>query len=132
MWDTKTLKLIKTIDGLKCRPDGILADPFNQRIYVFNHPTMDATVIDAKDGTVLSTIDLGRAERAVSDEKSRLRCHQDKSNVAVIDAKTMKVTRITITATRAAAVTDGTDAKNHVISRRADNPAHHRPPRPSP
>src|SRR3954470_10818640 len=53
MWDAKTLALIKTIDmDPKCNPDGILADPFNQRIYVLSHPTMDATVIDAKDGTV--------------------------------------------------------------------------------
>jgi DNA-binding beta-propeller fold protein YncE len=95
MWDTKTLALIKTIDvAEKCRPDGILADPFNQRIYVLSHPTMDATVIDAKDGAVLGTIDLGGApEQAVSDEKGHLYVViQDKSNVAVIDAKTMKVT----------------------------------------
>jgi DNA-binding beta-propeller fold protein YncE len=95
MWDTKTLALIKTIDvAEKCRPDGILADPFNQRIYVFSHPTMDATVIDAKDGSVLGTIDLGGApEQAVSDEKGHLYVViQDKSNIAVIDAKTMKVT----------------------------------------
>src|SRR3984893_18730087 len=60
MWDTKTLALIKTIDvDAKASPDGILADPFNRRIYVFSHPTADATVIDAKDGTVLGTIDLG-------------------------------------------------------------------------
>src|SRR3954468_5104109 len=50
MWDTKTLALIRTIDiDAKSSPDGILAGPFNQRIYVLSHPTMDATVIDAKD-----------------------------------------------------------------------------------
>jgi hypothetical protein len=36
---------------------GILADSFNQRIYVFSHATADATVIDAKDGTVHGTVD---------------------------------------------------------------------------
>jgi hypothetical protein len=95
MWDTKTMALIKTIDvDPKCGPDGILADPFNQRIYVLSHPTMDATVIDAKDGTVLGTIDLGGApEQAVTDGKGHLYVViQDKANVAVIDAKTMKVT----------------------------------------
>src|SRR4029077_5078721 len=56
MWDTKTLALIKKIEvAEKCRPDGILADPFNQRVYVLSHPTADATVIDAKDGAVLGT-----------------------------------------------------------------------------
>ncbi len=95
MWDAKTLALIKTIDiDEKSRPDGILADPFNQRVYVFSHPTMDATVIDAKNGNVLGTVDLGGApEQAVSDEKGHVYVViQDKSNVAVIDAKTMKVT----------------------------------------
>jgi DNA-binding beta-propeller fold protein YncE len=95
MWDTKTLKLIKTIDvGEKTAPDGIMADPFNQRIYVFSHPTMDATVIDAKDGTVLGTIDLGGApEQAATDGKGHVYAViQDKANVAVIDARTMKVT----------------------------------------
>jgi DNA-binding beta-propeller fold protein YncE len=95
MWDTKTLSLIKTIEiDSKSSPDGILADPFNQRIYVFSHPTADATVIDAKDGTVLGTVDLGGApEQAVSDGKGHLYVViQDKANVAVVDAKSMKVT----------------------------------------
>src|SRR5262249_23357128 len=95
MWDTKTLALIKTIDvDPKCAPDGIFADPFNQRVYVLSHPTADATVIDAKDGTVLGTIDLGGApEQAVSDGKGHVYVViQDKANVAVIDAKAMKVT----------------------------------------
>ena len=95
MWDTKTLALIKSIDiDPKSSPDGILADSFNQRVYVFSHPTKDATVIDAKTGDVLGTIDLGGApEQAVSDGKGHLYVViQDKSNVAVVDAKTMKVT----------------------------------------
>ena len=37
MWDTKTLKLIKKID-VQGNPDGILGDPFNQRIYVLSQP----------------------------------------------------------------------------------------------
>ena len=59
MFDTKTMTLIKSIDVGAARPDGIYFDPFNERVYVFSHPTKDATVIDAKDGTVLGTIDLG-------------------------------------------------------------------------
>ena len=60
MFDTKTLKLIKTIDvGDATQPDGLLYDAFNQRVYIFSHPTKDATVIDAHDGTVLGKIDLG-------------------------------------------------------------------------
>jgi hypothetical protein len=48
MFDTKTLTLIKSIDVGAARPDGILFDDFNQRVYVFSHPTKDATVIDSK------------------------------------------------------------------------------------
>lgn len=119
MWDTKTMKVIKTIEvAPKCRPDGIMADHFNQRIYVFSHPTMDATVIDAKDGSVLGTIDLGGApEEAVSDGKGHVYAIiQDKSNVAVIDAKTMKVTAHYDFAEKGSRCNGlALDAKNHVL-----------------
>lgn len=55
------------------QPDGILFDAFNDRVYVFSHPTRDATVIDAKDGTVIGTIDLGGVpEQGVADGKGNL------------------------------------------------------------
>ncbi len=38
MFDTKTMKLIKTIDPADTAPDGILFDAFNQRVYVPSHP----------------------------------------------------------------------------------------------
>src|SRR5207245_5558713 len=50
MFDTKTMTLIKTIDVGAAQPDGIYFDAFNDRVYVFSHPTKDATVIDAKNG----------------------------------------------------------------------------------
>ena len=95
MFDTKTNALIKTIDAGAAQPDGIYFDPFNERVYVFSHPTKDATVIDAKDGIVLGTIDLGGIpEQAVGDGKGTLYVvMQDaQGSVAVVDAKTMKVT----------------------------------------
>jgi DNA-binding beta-propeller fold protein YncE len=113
------MALIKTIEvDPKCSPDGILGDPFNQRIYVLSHPTMDATVIDAKDGTVLGTIDLGGApEQGVSDGKGHLYVViQDKSNVAVIDAKTMKVTAHYDFAEKGSRCNGlALDVKNHVL-----------------
>src|ERR1039457_5875743 len=51
MWDTKTLATIKTID-VEGGPDGILFDPFNDRVWVFSHRAPNATVINAKDGSV--------------------------------------------------------------------------------
>jgi DNA-binding beta-propeller fold protein YncE len=93
MWDTTTLALLKTID-VQGNPDGILFDPFNTRVYVFSHTAPNATVIDAKDGSVLGTIDLGGApEQAVTDGKGHLYVDlEDKDMVAVVDAKTLAVT----------------------------------------
>ena len=60
MFDTTTMTLLKSIDvGTAARQDGIDFDPFNEHVYAFSHPTKDATVIDAKDGTVRDSADLG-------------------------------------------------------------------------
>lgn len=93
MWDSKTLAMIKTIP-VEGRPDGILDDPFNHRIYVFSHSAPNTTVIDANNGTVLGTIDLGGApEQAVSDGKGTIYVDlEDKDMIAVVDAATMKMT----------------------------------------
>jgi DNA-binding beta-propeller fold protein YncE len=93
MFDTKTMKLIKTIDAGKAQPDGIYFDSFNERVYIFSHPTKDATVIDAKDGTVLGTVDLGGVpEQGVADGKGMLYVvMQDaEGSVTAVDVKTMK------------------------------------------
>ena len=95
MFDTKSLKLIRQIDVAPARPDGILFDAFNHRVYVFSHPTKNATVIDAKDGTVVGTIDLGGVpEEAVSDGKGTMYVVMQDSagSVTVVDTKTMKAT----------------------------------------
>ena len=95
MFDTKTLQLIKTIDVGAAQPDGILFDSFNDRVYVFSHPTKDAIVIDSHDGTVLGTIDLGGVpEQGVADGKGTLYVvMQDaQGSVTVVDVKTMKAT----------------------------------------
>src|SRR5579871_5175303 len=94
MFDTKTMKLIKTIDAApEARPDGIYFDHFNERVYIFSHPTKDATVIDAKNGAVLGTIDLGGTpEQGVADGKGMLYVvMQDMpGSVTAVDVKTMK------------------------------------------
>ena len=95
MFDTKTMKLIKTIDVGAAAPDGILFDAFNDRVYMLSHPTKDATVIDSKQGTVLGTIDLGGVpEQGVADGKGMLYVvMQDaQGSVTAVDARTMKAT----------------------------------------
>jgi DNA-binding beta-propeller fold protein YncE len=124
MWDTKTLKVIKTID-VEGNPDGIMFDPFNARVYVFSHRAPNATVIDAKDGAVVGTIDLGGApEQAVTDGRGHLYVDiEDKDNVAVVDAKTLQVTaHYDLSAQARVPAGLAFDVKNHVLFAACRNP----------
>lgn len=117
MWDADSLKIIKTID-VDGRPDGILFDPYNERVWIFSHVAPDATVIDAKDGTVVTTLDLGGApEQAVSDGKGTIYVNiTDKSNIAVVDAKNLTVRThydLSSKATNAGGL--AFDSKNHIL-----------------
>ena len=93
MWDTKTLATIKTIP-VQGRPDGIHFEPLTERIYVLSHTAPNVTVIDAKDGSIVATFDLGGApEQGESDGKGHMYIDlEDKNQIAVVDVKTMKVT----------------------------------------
>lgn len=117
MWDAKTLKVIKTID-VDGRPDGILTDPYNARVWVLSHQPPHATIIDAKSGTIVKTLDLGGApEQAVSDGKGTMYVNiTDKANIAVVDAKNLTVTAHYDMSSKG---TGGSglafDAKNHIL-----------------
>ena len=93
MWDAKTLAPIKTIE-VEGGPDGILGDPASQRVYILSHRSPNVTAINAVDGTVAGTADIGGApEQAVTDGKGHLYIDlEDKDAVAVVDAKTMAKT----------------------------------------
>ena len=117
MWDTKTLAVIKMInvDG---GPDGILFDPFNEQVYVFSHRAPNPTVIDAKDGSVVGTIDLGGApEQAVTDGKGHLYVDlEDKDSIAAVDAQTLAVTaRYDVAGKCGGPGGLAFDVKNHVL-----------------
>ncbi|HEY7290366.1 MAG TPA: hypothetical protein VH583_11070 [Vicinamibacterales bacterium] len=135
MFDTKTLKLLKTIDVGAVVPDGIVFDGFNDRVYVFSHPTKDATVIDSKDGTVLGRIDLGGVpEQGVPDGNGKLYVvMQDaEGSVTVVDVKTMKATAHYPLGDRGGCNGLALDVKNSVLfaacARSGNPPAN--PPRP--
>ncbi len=93
MWDAKTMAPIKTIE-VQGGPDGIMYDAFNDRVYVLSHIAPNVTVINAADGSVVGTIDLGgQPEQAASDGKGHLYIDlEDKGSIAVVDAKTLMVT----------------------------------------
>ena len=125
MWDSKTLATIKTIE-VQGGPDGILFEPFSQRVFVFSHRAPNATVIDAKDGTVVGTIDLGGApEQAVSDGRGHVYVDiEDKDNVAVVDVKTLAVTaHYDLSGKGKTPAGLALDAKNRVLFACCRNPA---------
>ena len=93
MFDSKTLAPIKTID-VDGGPDGIMYDGFNDRVWIFSHREPHATVINASDGSIAGTVNLGGApEQAASDGKGKIYVDiEDKDNIAVVDAATLTVT----------------------------------------
>src|SRR5262245_14682405 len=97
MFDVKTMTLIKTIDvPERFSADGIYCDTSSDRVYIGSHPTKSLLVVDAKDGNVLGHIGLGGPpEQTVGDGKgTSYQVLQDRpGSVAVVDAKTMKVTK---------------------------------------
>jgi hypothetical protein len=97
MFDVKTMTLIKAIDvPERFSADGIYCDTSSDRVYIGSHPTKSLLVVDAKDGAVLGHIDLGGTpEQTIGDGKGTIyRVLQDRPGaVAVIDGKTMKVTK---------------------------------------
>ena len=91
--DLKTLALIKKVHVSGMGPDAIIYEPFSKCIFTFNGKTNNATVIDVKTDKVKATIALsGKPEFPASDGAGRLFDNiEDKSEVAVINTKTMKV-----------------------------------------
>jgi DNA-binding beta-propeller fold protein YncE len=107
-------------------PDGILFDPFNARVWVFSHRAPNVTVIDAKEGTVVGTVDLGGApEQAASDGKGRVYVDlEDKDSIAVVDAKALKVTaRYEMTGKCGGPGGLALDEKHHILFAACHEPA---------
>jgi hypothetical protein len=125
MWDAGTLKVIKTID-VDGRPDGIMFDPYNERVWIFSHVAPHVTVVDGKEGTVVGTIDLGGApEQAVSDGKGTVYVNvSDMANIAVVDAKNLMVTAHYDISSKGSSLGGlSLDAKNHILFSYAHQPS---------
>ena len=117
MFDTETLQKIKTIE-VQSRPDGILYEPFTGKVLILSHGSPSITLIDAKDGTVAGTIDVGGAlEQAQSDGQGKLYVDvEDDNKIAVVDLKTMKVsTKYDLGEKGDGPAGLGLDAKNHIL-----------------
>ena len=88
----KTLKTIAEVPTGK-KPDAIIYDPATSRVFAFNGGSNSATVIEAKDGKVAGTIDLGGGpEFAAADGNGYVYNNlEDESLVLKINSRTLKV-----------------------------------------
>jgi DNA-binding beta-propeller fold protein YncE len=125
MWDSRKLSVIRTI-GTQGNPDGILFEPATERIYVLSHRAPNVTVVDARNGDLVGTIDLGGApEQAASDGNGRVYIDvEDKDSVAVVDARTLQVTaRYDLAGRGGGPGALALDARNHVLFVYCHDPA---------
>jgi DNA-binding beta-propeller fold protein YncE len=76
-------------------PDAIAFDSVTSRVFAFNGHGASCSVIDAKSGDVIATIDLkGSPEFGLSDGAGHVYVNiEDKNETVEIDAKEMKVTK---------------------------------------
>jgi DNA-binding beta-propeller fold protein YncE len=117
MFDAKTFAIIKTIP-VQGNPDGYLNDTVNHRFYDLSHSAPNITVIDDKDGSILTTIDIGGApEQGQFDGKGKIYVDiEDKGAIAVIDSNTMKLDHtIDIKASGDGCAGLALDAKNGIL-----------------
>ena len=92
IFDLKTLKPVGEAKADK-DADSIVYDPASKRVFAMNGDPHSATVIDAKTGTVVGTIDLGGGpEFAVADGKGNVYVNiEDKNELVTIDSRTLKI-----------------------------------------
>ena len=92
IFDLKTLKTIAEVPTGK-KPDAIIYDPASSRVFAFNGGSNSATVIEAADGKVAGTIDLGGGpEFAAADGNGYVYNNlEDESLVLKINSRTLKV-----------------------------------------
>ncbi|HMC57752.1 MAG TPA: hypothetical protein VKJ01_01045, partial [Candidatus Solibacter sp.] len=91
-----------------------------------SHSQPNATVIEAKDGSIAGTLDLGGApEQAVTDGKGHIYVDiEDKDNIAAVDAKTLKVTaHYELNGKGGGPGGLGFDVKNHILFSSNHKPA---------
>jgi len=87
IFDLKMLKSIGTVKA-DANPDAIIYDAVTKRVFTFNGRGKNATAINAADGTVAGTIDLGgKPEFAVADGKGTIYVNnEDTSALHHLDA----------------------------------------------
>ena len=92
IFDLQTLKVIGEAKADQ-DADSVAYDPASKRVFVMNGDPHSATVIEAKSGSVVGTIDLGGGpEFAVADGTGTVYVNlEDKSELVAIDSRTLKI-----------------------------------------
>jgi DNA-binding beta-propeller fold protein YncE len=92
IFDLKTLKVLGEARADK-DADSVVYDPASKRIFSMNGDPHNSTVIDAKSGDVVGTIDLGGGpEFAVADGQGTVYINiEDKNEVVAIDSNALTV-----------------------------------------
>jgi YVTN family beta-propeller protein len=92
VFDLKTLKTISEVPVGK-KPDAIIYDPATSRVFAFNGGSNSASAIQAADGKVAGTVDLGGGpEFAAADGSGYVYDNlEDESLVLKINARSLKV-----------------------------------------
>ena len=91
IFDLKTLKPLGEVKVGK-KPDAIIYDPATKHVYAMNGDSDNTTVINAADGKVVGTIDLGGGpEFAVADGKGSVYINlEEKAETVHIDSNALK------------------------------------------
>src|SRR5262245_49695361 len=92
IFDLKSLKPLSEVKVGK-KPDAILYDPATKHVYAMNGDSDSASVINAADGKLVGTVDLGgNPEFAVSDGKGSVYINlEEKAETVQVDAHALKV-----------------------------------------
>ena len=95
VFDATTGKLLQTLKAGK-KPDAIVYEPVTRRVFAFNGESSDVTAIDARSLKVLAAAIAapGSPEFAAVDGHGHVYFNvEDKSELAVLDAQTLKIER---------------------------------------
>lgn len=92
IFDLQTLKVTGEAKADK-DADCVIYDPFSKRVFVMDGDPQNSTVIDAKSGSVVGTINLGGGpEFAVADGNGTVYVNlEDKSELVAIDSGSLKI-----------------------------------------
>jgi uncharacterized protein YjiK len=123
IFDLKTLKVIGEAKADK-DADSIVYDPASKRVFAMNGDPHSATVIDAKSGNVLKTIELGGGpEFAVADGSGTVYVNiEDKSEVVAIDSSALTIKSRWPVAPAGAPTALAMDIKHHRLFSAGRNP----------